>query len=185
VSTNVLTALLSRFPGDDASDLDLSDPGSVTSSEESESSSDDEANHHLGSMPSSSATSLLLSTPAIDVPSEYTAAESEFRAEVELSLQRAFAEGHTVDNAAVELKTLRMASNVPISRVREAIVAAIVEQVPIVLGDEGPAAQRREIARVVGRWGQLIDKIGGVDAVQTILALQVGGNPLELIIIDS
>lgn len=86
------------------------------------------------------------------------------------SLERAFAEGHSVENAAVELKTLRMASNVPLRRVREAVVGAIVDRIQLVLGD--PAAQRAEIAKTVGRWGPLIDKIGGVDPVETIEVLQ-------------
>lgn len=97
-------------------------------------------------------------------------AESEFRTEVTQSLDRAFAEGHSVDNAAVELKTLRMASNVPLSRVREAVVAAIVDQIKIV---EAGVPQRQEIASIITRWGPLIDKIGGVDAVETITSLQV------------
>lgn len=97
-------------------------------------------------------------------------AEKEFQAEVAASLARAFAEGHSVDNAAVELKTLRMSTNVPLRRVREAVVAGIVDLVPVL---PEPAAQRKEIARVVNRWGALITMIGGVDAVETITVLQV------------
>jgi translation initiation factor eIF-2B subunit epsilon len=63
-----------------------------------------------------------------------------------------------------------MASNVPLSHVREAVIAAIVERIKIVQG--GVAAQRQEITSVVGRWGALINKIGGVDAVETIAVLQ-------------
>jgi translation initiation factor eIF-2B subunit epsilon len=98
-------------------------------------------------------------------------ADAEFRTEVTQSLERAFAEGHSVDNAAVELKTLRMASNVPLIRVKEAVVAAIVEKIPMVDGDA--ISQRKEIHRVIGRWGELINRIGGVDAVETISILQV------------
>ena len=98
-------------------------------------------------------------------------ADAEFRTEVTQSLERAFAEGHSVDNAAVELKTLRMASNVPLIRVKEAVVAAIVEQIPMVEGDA--VSQRKEIYRVIGRWGELINRIGGVDPVETIGILQV------------
>jgi hypothetical protein len=98
-------------------------------------------------------------------------ADAEFRTEVTQSLARAFAEGHSVDNAAVELKTLRMASNVPLARVKEAVVAAVVERIPLVEGDV--AAQRREIGQVVGRWGDLINRIGGVDPVETVVMLQV------------
>lgn len=98
-------------------------------------------------------------------------ADKEFQAEVKQSLDRAFDEGHSTDNAAVELKTLRMASNVPLTRVKEAVVDAIVERIPLI--DNDPAGQRKEIAQIVGRWGQLINLIGGVDPVETIAILQV------------
>lgn len=107
------------------------------------------------------------------------AAQSEFRAEAAQSLERAFAEGHSVDNAAVELKTLRMASNVPLREVREAVVGAIVEKVEVVEGDA--AGQRKEIAKVVGRWGRLIDLIGGMDPVETVEVLQVRATILLLL----
>ncbi|KAJ7285945.1 nucleotide-diphospho-sugar transferase [Mycena rebaudengoi] len=110
-------------------------------------------------MSSDSGTSQPVASLDVLLPSG-TMQESEFHAEVVQSLERAFAEGHSVDNAAVELKTLRMASNVPLSRVREAVVAAIVDKIRIVEG------------RVIGRWGELIDKIGGVNAVETVSALQ-------------
>jgi len=96
--------------------------------------------------------------------------ESEFQREVAQSLERAFAEGHSVDNAAVELKTLRMASNVSLSRVREAVVSAIVEHIQIV---DGALPQRKEISRVIARWGALINQIGGIDAEETVSALQM------------
>ena len=130
------------------------------------------------SMTSASGPTLSLSLSPAD-PSAQTsaihtlssaAAETEFRSEVAQSLERAFAEGHAVENAAVELKTLRMASNVPLRRVREAVVGAIVDRVPLVPGDA--AAQRAEIAAFVRRWGPLIDKIGGVDPVETVEVLQ-------------
>ncbi|TEB31258.1 nucleotide-diphospho-sugar transferase [Coprinellus micaceus] len=97
-------------------------------------------------------------------------ADKEFRSEVRQSLERAFAEDHSVDNAAVELKTLRMASNVPLSRVREGVVSAIVEKIPVV---EEAAKQRvGRSRRTIGRWGELINRIGGVDAVETVTLLQ-------------
>lgn len=169
-----MTSLSRRYaehrPGDDASDLVLSDPGSVTSSEsESESDSDDDDEHFDGSNPASSTTSLPLSTPSNLVAQADSAAISEFQHEVKQSLDRAFAEDHSVDNAAVELKTLRMASNVSLRLVRDAVITAIVSRIKIV---EGGVPQRNEIARMVARWGGLIDKIGGVDAVETVEILQ-------------
>ncbi|KAJ7470669.1 nucleotide-diphospho-sugar transferase [Mycena latifolia] len=156
-----------RQLGDDGSDLELSDEGSESSDEESDASSDYDSSSEFRLSTTDMGTPL--ATPDVMLPAG-TMQESEFRIEVAQSLERAFAEGHSVDNAAVELKTLRMASNVPLSRVREAVVAAIVEEIQIV---DGALPQRKEISRVIGRWGQLIDQIGGVDAVQTVSALQM------------
>ncbi|KAG2041714.1 nucleotide-diphospho-sugar transferase [Suillus americanus] len=157
--------------GDSASDLVLSDPGSITSSEsESESDDDDDDEHFYGSNPASSTTSLPLSTPSNLVAQADSAVISEFQQEVKQSLDRAFAEGHSVDNAAVELKTLRMASNVSLRLVREAVIAAIVSRIKIMAG--GGIPQRQEIASMIARWGGLIDKIGGVDPVETVEILQ-------------
>ncbi|KAG2755999.1 nucleotide-diphospho-sugar transferase [Suillus brevipes Sb2] len=157
--------------GDDAADLVLSDPGSVTSSEsESESESDDDDERFYGSNPASSTTSLPLGTPSNLVAQADSAVISEFQQEVKQSLDRAFAEGHSVDNAAVELKTLRMASNVSLRLVREAVIAAMVSRIKIIAG--GGIPQRQEIASMISRWGGLIDKIGGVDPVETVEVLQ-------------
>ncbi|KAH0583976.1 hypothetical protein H2248_009559 [Termitomyces sp. 'cryptogamus'] len=151
--------------GDNASDLDVSDDGSESSSSESDSEDGSDSDTDSGSLTAPSDISLPLNLPAGS-----PMAESEFQAEVRQSLERAFAEGHSIDNAAVELKTLRMASNVPLTRVREAVVGAIVEKIQIV--DGGPIAQRKEISNVVSRWGRLIDRIGGVDPIETVSALQ-------------
>ncbi|KAH9946000.1 nucleotide-diphospho-sugar transferase [Epithele typhae] len=161
--------------GDDASDLELSDSGSTTDASETETESDFSM-HALSrtSSTTSASTGLAAADPSASTSAIHTlssaAAETEFRSEVAQSLERAFAEGHSVENAAVELKTLRMASNVPLRRVREAVVGAVVDRVA--LRPDDAAAQRAEIARVVRRWGALIDKIGGVDAVETVEVLQ-------------
>lgn len=163
--------MLMSTAGDTASDLDLSDSGSVT---EDESDSEDEDD---GSMNGLSRTSSMTSISLPDHSAstihnlQASAADSEFRSEVKQSLDRAFDEGHSVDNASVELKTLRMASNVPLRRVREAVVEAIVERIPIIEGDA--AKQRVEITKMVARWGPLIDRIGGVDPVETVEVLAV------------
>ncbi|KAG6911456.1 hypothetical protein DXG01_014530 [Tephrocybe rancida] len=154
--------------GDNASDLDDSDDGSESSSSESGSEDDSDFDSDSQAFSVPSGTSLPLN---LGLPDGSPMAESEFQIEVKQSLERAFAEGHSVDNAAVELKTLRMASNVPLTRVREAVVGAIVEKIQIVNG--GPAAQRKEISTVVSRWGELIDRIGGVDPIETVTALQI------------
>ncbi|EMD38428.1 hypothetical protein CERSUDRAFT_113582 [Gelatoporia subvermispora B] len=153
--------------GDNASDLELSDPGSVTESESDSGSESDASSLRL------SRTSSQTSAPTPSAASLHTLQQSaslaEFDAEAAASLERAFAEGHKVDDAAVELKTLRMAANVPLRRVREAVVTALVERVRIV---DGAGAQRKEIADLVARWGALIDRIGGIDPVETVEILQ-------------
>lgn len=64
-----------------------------------------------------------------------------------------------------------MASNVPLRWVREAVIAAIVEKIPVVEGNM--VGQKKEILGIVNRWGELIDRIGGIDAVETVSVLQV------------
>jgi hypothetical protein len=158
-----------RFLGDDFADLVPSDPGSITSDEEegSEETDDDEYASQNASM-----TSSVTSAPSVPnaAATAASAGEHEFQTEVRLSLDRAFSEGHSLENASVELKTLRMASNVPLRRVREGVVAGIVERIHLV---EGAAPQRAEIKRWVDRWGELINLIGGVDGVETVTVLQV------------
>ncbi|KAI0328553.1 nucleotide-diphospho-sugar transferase [Cubamyces sp. BRFM 1775] len=163
--------------GDSASDLELSDEGSTTDDDGSDTESSYSMRSRASSMTSVSGPplSLSLSDPTAQTSAIHTlssaAAETEFRSEVAQSLERAFAEGHSVENAAVELKTLRMASNVPLRRVREAVVGAIVDRVPLAPAGDA-AGQRAEIARFVRRWGPLVDQIGGVDPVETLEALQ-------------
>lgn len=152
--------------GDNFAELVPSDPGSITSEDESSSESDDDDVTSQNASVASSATSL----PATLAVGAITASEQEFQTEVRLSLDRAFSEGHSLENASVELKTLRMASNVPLRRVREAVVAGIVEKIPLV---QGAVPQRAEIKKWVDRWGELINLIGGVDGVETVSILQV------------
>ena len=155
----------SNFIGDDLADLVLSDPGSITSEEERSSDLDDDDFSQNASLASS-----VTSLPAASAVATVSASEQEFQTEVRLSLERAFSEGHSLENASVELKTLRMASNVPLRRVREAVVAGIVEKIALV---EGAVPQRVEIKKWIDRWGNLINLIGGVDGVETVSILQV------------
>ncbi|KDN51738.1 hypothetical protein RSAG8_00286, partial [Rhizoctonia solani AG-8 WAC10335] len=106
-----------------------------------------------------SSTSDLPGLPSLD-------AASDFQSECTQSLKRAFDEEHTVDNAAIELKTLRMASNVPLPQVREAVIAFIIQK----LSDEG--AGRPELKKMFGRWGGLLKQIGGYDEAETLLQFQ-------------
>ena len=161
---------LMRF-GDDAPDLCVSDAESISTSGAS-SPSESDAEDNVGESLSSASSSASISTPATSGKG-ISKEELEFKIEVIQSLERAFEEGHSVDNAAVELKTLRMASNVSLTRVREAIIATLVDRMRVISTEEGPAKQKAEVENIVERWGELINKIGGIDGVETISILQV------------
>ena len=157
--------------GDNVPDPCISEVESI-STDDASSPSESDAEDNLDESPSSASSAASISTPATSGKGA-NKEELEFKVEVTQSLERAFEEGHSVDNAAVELKTLRMASNVPLSRVREAVIAALVDRIRVVNPEEGPAKQKVEVEKVVERWGELINKIGGVDGVETISILQV------------
>ncbi|CCO28051.1 translation initiation factor eIF-2B epsilon subunit [Rhizoctonia solani AG-1 IB] len=106
-----------------------------------------------------SSTSELPAIPSLD-------SAADFQSECTQSLKRAFDEEHTIDNAAIELKTLRMASNVPLPQVREAAIAFIIQK----LSDEG--AGRPEVKKMFARWGGLLKQIGGYDEAETLLQFQ-------------
>ncbi|PWN40028.1 hypothetical protein IE81DRAFT_325959 [Ceraceosorus guamensis] len=84
----------------------------------------------------------------------------EFDSEARASLARAFAEGHSVENASVELKTLRMASNVPLSQVRRTAIAVVLER----CDPNNP----KWTAAVFDKWGKLIQSIAEDDEVEAI-----------------
>ena len=71
----------------------------------------------------------------------------EFYTEAEESLARAFQEKHSIDDAAIELKTLRMATNVTFHEVRKAIVIALMNVAMTSPGDVGPTFTK---------WGKLL-----------------------------
>jgi len=157
---------INRFQGDSTSDLELSDAGSITEGEsdyDSDASSTSRRRKRRSSVSSVSSASL---GPGA------SAAEREFRVEAHATLVRAFAEGHRVDDCAAELKTLRLATNAPWRSLHEAVVRAVADEVRVLPSEEGGAAQNKEIARVVGRWGPLISKIASTDPVDTISILQ-------------
>ena len=101
-----------------------------------------------------------------------TAASTDFRSECILSLERAFEENHSVDNAAIELKTLRMASNVPLRSVKQVVISFLLSKIQL---SETPAQQKQAVNKTVERWGPLLPAIGGEDPIENILLLQVRG----------
>lgn len=97
--------------------------------------------------------------------------DADFRSECAQSLDRAFEEGHTVENAAIELKTLRMASNVPLTAVKEVITTFLVSKIPLKENDQ--AAQKKVVNGMISRWGPLLSAIGSESPVENVLLLQV------------
>ncbi|KAG8985823.1 hypothetical protein FRB90_004428, partial [Tulasnella sp. 427] len=146
----------------------IGDHGSDVEYEESDVSDlDTVGSSPLGSpLSASSATSagLINNIPTISLDSA-----ADFLSECRQSLDRAYLEGHSIDNAAIELKTLRMASNVPLKQVAESIVGFLVGKVELV---DAPAAQRAKVNVIVERWGPLLTSIGWDDAAETISLLQ-------------
>ncbi|GAA5835110.1 hypothetical protein JCM9279_007202 [Rhodotorula babjevae] len=91
--------------------------------------------------------------------------QSEFVTECLHSLDRSFAENHTVDNAAIELKTLRMASNVPLGEVRAVVIPYVLRRC------EGAAGA----STLLARWGGLLANLTGEQEeamVDSLLAAQ-------------
>ena len=100
--------------------------------------------------------------------------DADFRSECTQSLDRAFEEGHAVENAAIELKTLRMASNVPLTAVKEVITAFLVSKIP--LKDNDQAGQKKAVNAMISRWGSLLSAIGSESPVENVLLLQVSAH---------
>ncbi|KZT60474.1 nucleotide-diphospho-sugar transferase [Calocera cornea HHB12733] len=131
-------------------------------------SSDDEEESSLASPASG-----VLLTPSGDSIPDFSLAprsSANFRSECVSSLERALAEGHTVDDAAIELKTLRMASNVTMTEVRDVVIEFVVG---LVKGEPGSAAQKNNISPVVERWAGLITNLMASERVEMLLLLQV------------
>ena len=89
----------------------------------------------------------------------------EFYMEAEESLARAFLENHSVDNAEIELKTLRMATNVTFHEIREAVVAALLTV---------RITQPSRAKETFQRWGELLGRFVEDDEAQldTVFIIQ-------------
>lgn len=83
-----------------------------------------------------------------------------FKRECLSSLERSFNEGHTVDNAAIELKTLRMASNVALKDVIGVAIPFLCDQIQI---KDGASANEvvSSVNELVERWGGLVNSLTG------------------------
>ncbi|KAH7107522.1 nucleotide-diphospho-sugar transferase [Auriculariales sp. MPI-PUGE-AT-0066] len=137
--------------------------------------SDQDSNASTFSSPSSSVTSLpetdasgAFTTPGLEALTN-ASRTNEFAREARLTLDRAYDEDHVVENLAIELKTMRMSSNVQHGQVRDVVVRFLLDKVDI-SGDA--AAQKASIERIVGRWGPLLPQLGALDGQETVTLLQ-------------
>lgn len=117
----------------------------------------------------SAASSGMQSIPSLSmgVPSD-----SNFHVEARLSLERAWNEGHRIEDALLELKTLMLSSNVGVSGPRggrHEVVTFLMEKVDVAKGAKETKKASEEVWQ---RWGGIIVGMGG-DGVETVLAVQV------------
>jgi hypothetical protein len=97
--------------------------------------------------------------------------KDEFGREAYQTIKRGVDDNIGVDNIALELKTLRMANNADMDRVRIMVVAFFLKQMPVV---EGNTAKQREAAKqVFGKWGSLITALCQGEMATSLLRLQV------------
>lgn len=75
--------------------------------------------------------------------------------EVTQTLERAFKENHTVDIAALELNTLRMASNSSFHEMRKRIVPSVLRHMDVT----APAKSGKTVKEVLDKWGPLIGRM--------------------------
>ncbi len=89
----------------------------------------------------------------------------DFQDEALASLTRAFAEQHTVSNISIELKTLRMATNVPQKEVCAIVVAFVLSQLD--------ASKPKELVQTMDKWGPLIAGVAADDEIEALSVMQV------------
>lgn len=88
----------------------------------------------------------------------------EFENEARASLERAFEEKHAPENAAIELKTLRMASNVPPGEVRKVVVSFLLGRCSV--------ERAKETADLLDHWGPLLQEVAQDDQVEALALMQ-------------
>ena len=93
-----------------------------------------------------------------------------FYTEARASLARAYEEGHAVENARLELRTLVMGYNAGVDRARTEVDNFLMSQVKV----EGGAAKALQSATAVwGRWGDILEGLAP-DLTNVALDIQVG-----------
>ncbi|KAG0205877.1 hypothetical protein BGX28_002567 [Mortierella sp. GBA30] len=99
---------------------------------------------------------------ASDLEEEEVNPAEELDREIAQTLERAFRDGHTVDIAALELNTLRMASNSNFHEMRKRIIPGVLQNIELG-ANPGSGKTAKEI---LVRWGPLIGRMIHDDADQ-------------------
>ncbi|CAG8537382.1 338_t:CDS:10 [Paraglomus occultum] len=115
----------------------------------------------------SEASVISVSSISDDDDYEDTNGNENFSREVEQTLDRAFNENHSVEIAALELNTLRMATNTTFHDLRTVVIPSILDLVKIEKLNES-------VKEVLNKWGLLIGKLilSETDQVDTLNILQ-------------
>jgi translation initiation factor eIF-2B subunit epsilon len=142
--------------------LDLSDSSlSTDSEEEGEETEDDDV------------TDEDRSDESITIESGDSRTNEDFHREAAASLERALNEDHPTEIAALELNTLRMASNARHDEVRKAIVVALLSHV-IGMTSKNAKPNATKLNSFFGKWTALFDRVNHTteDRAKTLVAFQ-------------
>ncbi|KAJ8325720.1 translation initiation factor eIF-2B epsilon subunit, GEF [Batrachochytrium dendrobatidis] len=85
--------------------------------------------------------------------------DNDWENEVAMTLERAFSDDHTVDIAALELNTLKMAMDITFQNLRETVIPAILARIDLTR----PVPSSKE---TISRWGPLVGKFTHSNADQ-------------------
>ncbi|CAO3567435.1 unnamed protein product [Mortierella alpina] len=97
-----------------------------------------------------------------DVEEEEVNPAEELDREIAQTLERAFKDGHTVDIAALELNTLRMASNSNFHEMRKRIIPGVLKNIEA----GAKPGSGKTVKEILVRWGPLIGRMIHDDADQ-------------------
>ncbi|KAJ8100477.1 nucleotide-diphospho-sugar transferase [Lipomyces tetrasporus] len=99
--------------------------------------------------------------------------EDSFLREAQASVERAIAENHDLDIAALELSTLRMAKNAQFHEVRAATITALIGRISHLINSNTLKA-RAAVESVLNRWGPLFRRqvFDQADQIDFLLLIQ-------------
>ncbi|KAG0229127.1 nucleotide-diphospho-sugar transferase [Mortierella sp. GBAus27b] len=92
---------------------------------------------------------------ASDLEEDEVNPAEELDREIAQTLERAFSEGHSIDIAALELNTLRMASNSNFHEMRLRIIPGVLKNIDLT----ARAGSGKTVKEILERWGPLMGKM--------------------------